>query len=138
MKLARMRKAIEAFKGLRVYNKAQKLSYEGHHQEALDTFAEVKGNAEYVAKAELKSAGVLSRRKRYPDAVRRYSSFLSNHIDKIDAGPNCDYLRAYAAFYCDAALRQNGQVVPAAISVQQLRELGAKASYVERHEFLSP
>lgn len=136
--MAGIRKAIEAFKGLRVYNRAEKLSYQGRNQEALDTLAEVKGNAEYVAKAELKSAVVLSRMNRYPDAVRRYSSFLSNHIDKIDAGPNRDYLRAHASFYCDAALRQNGQVVPEAISFQQLRELAAKASYVERHEFPPP
>lgn len=71
-------------------------------------------------------------------AISSYEDFVTS--DKLDALKETDleYLRIYAIYFQDNAMRKLEPQRPISITLSHLRGLYASASYVTRAEFVAP
>lgn len=133
-----VRKILFGLRSAKRFRTAAKLAYERKDQEALDILREYEGPPEYAAKAELMSADILFRMHRYRDSVQHYRAFLELHAPNIGNQDSQDYLKMYAVYFQENALRSSGEPVTNSITMDRLRALAVKAPFLDRNEFPLP
>jgi hypothetical protein len=133
-----LQKILFGIKSARDFRTAAKLAYLRKDQEALELLKNYKGPPEYIAKAELMSADILYRMRRYQESIKYYRNFLSFHISSVQDLNSQEYLRQYAVFFQEHALRNVGESAPNTVTLERLRGLAAKAQFLDRNEFPLP
>ncbi|MGH1355328.1 MAG: hypothetical protein ACRBBS_09640 [Thalassovita sp.] len=120
------------------WRKLSKLYNAHEYEEALSLLGTLELPLEYQAKAQLKRADIQHRNGDLRAAISSYEGFITS--DKLDALKEADlaYLRSYAIFFQDNAIRKLEPQHPISITLSRLRDLYASASRVTRAEFVAP
>lgn len=120
------------------WHKISKLYNADEHDEALSLLGKYELPSEYQAKALLMRADIQHRKGDLRGAISSYEEFVTS--DKLDALKKTDlaYLRIYAIYFQDNALRKLEPQHPVSVTLSHLRGLYASASYLTRGEFVAP
>ena len=136
--MSRIKEAMLGIKSAIFFGRVSRLRHSNRDQEALDILAKFDGLPWDIAKAVLISADILTLMRKYPEALRNYTNFLNNHVESIESSRSRIYLKVYASFFQENALRGMGQDVPISVTKAHLRAEAQKAGYLERTEFPPP
>ena len=120
------------------WHKISKLYNAHEYDEALSLLGKYEMPSEYQAKAHLVRADIQHRKGDLRDAISSYEKFITS--DRLDALKEADlaYLRIYAIYFQDHALRKLEPQHPVSITLSRLRGLYASASCLTRAEFVAP
>ncbi len=120
------------------WHKLSKLYNAHEYDEALSLLGKYELPLEYQAKAHLKRADIQHRKGDLRGAISSYEDFITS--DKLDALKEADlsYLRIYAIYFQENAMRKLEPKHPISITLSHLRGLYTSASYVTRAEFFAP
>lgn len=129
---------LDGIRNAMIYQRAMKLAFDDREQEALETLRKISGPPEYLAKAELMSADILYRMRKYPEAIQCYNRFLIDLAAGVKQGSSRTYLTAYATFFLENAVRNSGGSIVTTITQGHLSNLAATAAFLDKKEFPPP